>query len=310
MKLISVLTPCYNEEENVRELVDQVRTVFRGLPQYRYEHIFIDNASEDQTVARLKEIAAADQNVKIIVNTRNFGHVRSPHYGLLQSRGDAVVVLVADLQDPPDLIPGFLGKWEAGCKVVLGVRDSSDEGRAMAAARRLYYALLAKLSDSPIIRNVTGFGLYDRSFVDLLRQLDDPYPYGRGLVSEFGLPTAFVTYRQARRRHGRTKNNFLTLYDLAMTGITSHSKWPLRVATLGGFVLSALSLLVALGYLVAKLLFWYRYPAGVAPILIGLFVAFSVQLFFLGLLGEYVAVIHTRVMRRPLVVERERVNFD
>lgn len=309
MKLISILTPCFNEEGNVTELVKEVRDVFRGLPQYSYEHIFIDNASTDRTVAELKAIAAEDQRVKIIVNRRNFGHVRSPHHGLLQTRGDAVIVLVADLQDPPSLLPEFLRKWEDGSKVVLGVKSSSEESPLMFLVRRLYYAVLARLSDVEIVQNATGFGLYDRSFIDELRKLDDPFPYGRGLVGELGFEAALIEYRQNRRERGTTKNSFLTLYDLAMTGITSHSMWPLRLATISGFTLSLISLLVAAAYLVYKIVYWNRFQAGIAPLVIGLFLSFSLQLFFLGLLGEYVALIHIRVMRRPLVVEKERINF-
>jgi glycosyltransferase involved in cell wall biosynthesis len=309
MKPISILTPCYNEEGNVKDLVEEVRSVFRGLPQYSYEHIFIDNASTDRTVAELKAIAVEDGRVKIIVNRRNFGHVRSPHHGLLQTRGDAVIVLVADLQDPPSLLPEFLRKWEDGFKVVLGVKSSSEESRLMFLVRRLYYAVLARLSDVEIVQNATGFGLYDRSFIDELRKLDDPFPYGRGLVGELGFEAARVEYRQSRRKRGTTKNSFLTLYDLAMTGITSHSMWPLRLATISGFTLSVISLLVAAGYLVYKIVYWNRFQAGIAPLVIGLFLSFSLQLFFLGLLGEYVALIHIRVMRRPLVVEKERINF-
>lgn len=310
MKRITVLTPCFDEEENVRPLVEEIRKVFQGLPQYDYEHVFIDNASQDRTVPILREIAAADRRVRVIVNRRNFGHTRSPHHGLLQCRGDAVIAMAADFQDPPVLIPELLRRWEEGSPVVLAVKEDSEESSVLFSFRMLYYAFLARVSDVEIVRDATGFGLYDRAFVDVLRQLDDPYPYSRGLVSELGFEVSKVPFRQPRRRRGVTKNNFLTLYDAAMTGITSHSLLPLRLATIGGFVLSALSLFVALGYLAYKLLFWTRFQAGIAPLVIGLFLAFSLLLFFLGLLGEYVAVIHTRVMRRPLVVEKERINFD
>ena len=310
MKVITILTPCYNEEENVRELYEQVKAVFAGLPQYRYEHLFIDNASTDRTVAILKEIAGRDKSVKLIVNRRNFGQIRSPYYALLQARGDAVVSIAADFQDPPTLIPAFLSKWEEGYLVALGVKASSQESRAMFAVRQLYYALINRLSDVELIKDATGFGLYDRSFLDVLRTLDEPYPYGRGLIAELGFEAATIPYEQPKRVRGLSKNNFYSLYDVAMVGITSHSKVPLRVATILGFMSSALSFLVALIYLLYKLIYWERFTAGVAPLVIGAFTAFSVQLFFLGLLGEYIAVIHTRVMRRPLVVEKERVNFD
>jgi glycosyltransferase involved in cell wall biosynthesis len=310
MKLITVLTPCFNEEENVREVYEQVRAVFAGLPQYRYEHLFIDNASTDRTVAILKEIAAQDKNVKLIVNRRNFGHVRSPQHGILQARGDAVIALAADLQDPPSLIPSFLREWESGHPVVLGVKASSEEPAVMFAVRRAFYGLISRLSDVELVQNATGFGLYDKSFIEILRTLDDPYPYARGLIAEFGFKPATIPYRQPLRRRGFSKNNLYTLYDLAMVGITSHSLVPLRLATILGFSLSILSFAMALVYFAYKLLFWERFTAGIGPLVIGVFLLFSVQLFFLGLLGEYVAVIHIRVMKRPLVVEGERINFD
>jgi glycosyltransferase involved in cell wall biosynthesis len=310
MKLISVVAGCFNEEGNVRELYTRVRAVFDTIGRYRWELIFADNASQDGTLAILRELAAADRRVKVIVNWRNFGHIRSPYHALLQARGDAVVAMASDLQDPPELIAELLARWESGKPVVLGVKSSTRETAARRAIRRAYYGLLHRLSDVEMIQHATGFGLYDKSFVGILRTLDDPYPYTRGLISEFGLEYDLVPYAQPARKAGSSKNRFYTLYDLAMVGITSHSKVPLRLATIAGFSLSLLSLVTALVYLAAKLIFWYRYPAGVAPILIGMFAAFSVQLFFLGLLGEYVAVIHTRVMRRPLVIERERINFD
>jgi glycosyltransferase involved in cell wall biosynthesis len=310
MRLISVVTPCYNEQENVREVYDRVKGVFAKLGKYRYEHIFIDNASRDGTVEILRQIASADRNVKVIVNTRNFGQVRSPFHALLAARGDAVVGLAADLQDPPELIPAFLEQWEAGYKVALGVKAAGEESWPMAWIRDGYYRLLARLSDVEPVRNSTGFGLCDREVIEIIREMNEPYPYFRGLLPEIGFPIARIEYEKPLRKRGKTKNNFYTLFDLAMLGITTHSKVPLRMATIGGFALSALSLFVALAYLVAKLLFWYRFSAGIAPILIGLFVTFSVQLFFLGLLGEYVSAVHTQMLRRPLVVERERINFE
>jgi polyisoprenyl-phosphate glycosyltransferase len=310
LKLVSVVTPCFNEEENVRELYEQVRKAFETVGRYRYEHIFIDNASTDRTPAILRDLAASDPNVRVILNQRNFGPERSPYYAVLQSRGDAVVVLAADLQDPPQLIVTFLERWEQGFKVVLGVKRTSQESRVMFLLRSTYYSLIERLSEVRLIQHATGFGLYDRVFVDLLRNLEDPYPYTRGLVAEFGFEVATIPYDQPVRKRGLTKNTFYSLYDLAMVGITSHSKIPLRIATIVGFLLSGMSLVVAAGYFAYKLVFWNSFPVGIAPIVIGLFLSFSVQLFFLGILGEYIAVIHTRVMKRPLVVERERINFD
>jgi glycosyltransferase involved in cell wall biosynthesis len=310
MKHISVVTACFNEAGNVVELRERIRTVFEKLDGYTWEHIFIDNASTDGTQAILRDLASRDSRVKVIFNRRNFGHVRSPVHAILQARGDAVVSLASDLQDPPELIPEFLSKWEAGAPVVLGVKKTSSESPVFYAVRTLYYRLADRLSDVPLIEHATGFGLYDRSFVEALRQLEDPFPYVRGLVSDLGFAAEVVPYHQPCRTRGLTKNNFFTLYDLAMVGITSHSKLPLRLVTLSGFALSALSFLVALGYLVYKLVFWSRFPAGIAPAVIGIFFLCSFQLFCMGLLGEYVAVIHTRVMKRPLVIEKERINFD
>lgn len=310
MKKISVVTPCYNEEENVDDIYQQIKAVFAGLPQYQYEHIFIDNASTDNTVNLLKNIAAVDKNVKIIINARNFGPVRSPFYGVTQAHGDAVIQLVADLQDPPILINDFIKKWEEGFKVVVGVKKQSDEPSIFFAIRKFYYKTLRKLSEVNLIENFTGFGLYDKSIITILRQIDDPYPYFRGLISEIGFKVAEVPFVQPVRKRGVTKANFYLLYDWAMLGITSHSKVPLRLATMLGFTLSLISLGLSCFYLMLKLLLWNTFGFGTAPILIGLFFFSSVQLFFIGLLGEYIATIHTQVVKRPLVIEAERINFD
>lgn len=309
MKLISVVTPCYNEEGNVRGLRDQIKAVFAQLPGYDYEHICIDNNSSDGTVAVLREMTREDKHLKVIVNTRNFGHIRSPHHALLQANGDAVVLMASDLQDPPALILEFVKKWEEGFKVVLGVKTSSDESALMYFVRGAYYDFIGRLSDIRLVKNNTGFGLYDRVVIDVLRTIDDPYPYFRGLICDIGYPQALVEFRQARRRRGVTKNNFYTLYDIAMLGITDHSKVPLRLATMLGFAMAALSFLIALGYLVAKLVLWNQFVLGTAPILIGLFLFSSVQLFFIGIIGEYIGAIHTQVLKRPLVIEKERINF-
>jgi glycosyltransferase involved in cell wall biosynthesis len=307
---ITVLTPCYNEADNVRTLYERVRAVFQPLTGYTYEHLFIDNASTDATVAILREIAAADRNVKVIVNTRNFGHVRSPYHALLQCRGDAVIGMAADLQDPPELIPAFLAKWREGYKVVLGVKEKAEESALMSAIRRAGYRVIDRLSEVKQVRNSTGFGLYDKAFVAVLRRLPDPYPYFRGIVAELGFRYATVPYTQPQRTRGITKNNLYTLYDLGVQGIVNHSRIPLRVATIVGFLSSVITLIAALVYFVMKMLFWYNLPIGVAPVIIGLFCVASVQLFFLGVLGEYVGSIYTQVRNRPLVVEQERINFD
>lgn len=309
-KLISVVTGCHNEEENVEPLVERIRAQFAALPQYRYEHILIDNASTDATVARVKAIAARDRNIKLIVNARNFGHIRSPVHALLQARGEAVIAMASDLQDPPELIPQFIRLWEQGNRVVAGVKPRSREGLLARLGRRLYYATIGRISEIRLIRNFTGFGLYDRSVIEAVRRFDDPYPYFRGMIADIGFEPAEVPYEQKPRERGTSKNSFYTLYDLAMLGVTSHSKVPIRIATMAGFTLSALSLLAALVYLVYKLAYWNEFTVGVAPLVIGVFFFASVQLFFIGVLGEYIGAIHTQVQKRPLVIEKERVNFD
>lgn len=310
MKLISIVTPTFNERDNARAVYERVKAVFSGLRDYRYEHIFIDNHSSDDTVNIIKSICSEDENVRLIVNARNFGPVRSTYYGNLQAYGDAVIHLVADLQDPPELITEFVRKWEEGFRVVVGVKSASHESPIMFAIRKSYYNFVAKIADVVLIKNFTGFGLYDKSVMDILRQIDDPYPYFRGLISEIGFDVAQISYVQPARERGMTTTSFYSLYDQAMLGITSHSKLPIRLATMAGFTLSGLSLLIALIYVILKLLFWKQFPLGMAPALIGLFFFSSVQLFFIGLLGEYIASIHTQVKRRPLVIEKERVNFD
>lgn len=309
MPLISIVTGCFNEEENVDELIERIRAQFEKLPNYDYEHILIDNASTDSTTEKIKAHAAHDPRVKLIINTRNFGHIRSPTHGILQAAGDAVIGMASDLQEPPELIPELIKQWEAGFKVVAGVKPSSKETWLMNTIRRSYYRTIGRIADTRLIPHFTGFGLYDRAVVEIIRQIDDPYPYFRGLIADIGFPYAEVPYIQSNRKRGITKNNFYSLYDMAMLGITTHSKVPIRLATMAGFGLSALSLFMALAYLIYKLLAWDTFAVGTAPIVIGLFFFASVQLFFIGLLGEYIASIHTQVLKRPLVIERERVNF-
>ena len=302
--------PCYNEADNVEQAYREVRKIFEQLPKYEYEHIFIDNASDDGTVRVLKKLAESDRRLKVIVNTRNFGHIRSPYHGMLQAHGEAVICLASDLQDPPTLIPDFLRKWEDGYKMIRGVKTQSEESPLMFTIRKTYYNLINKVSDIKLLKNSTGFGLYDRCVIDELRKIDDPYPYFRGLVSDIGFSSYEIEYTQPARKRGITKNNFYTLYDIAMLGITNHSKVPLRLATMLGFGMSIVSFLIAMGYLIAKLIFWDQFTLGTAPIIIGLFFFGSVQLFFIGIIGEYIGAIHTQVQKRPLVVEKERINFD
>jgi glycosyltransferase involved in cell wall biosynthesis len=308
-KLISVVTACFNEEENVEELYNQIKAVFVTMPQYDYEHIYIDNASTDSTQAILRRLAIQDKRVKVILNIRNFGHLRSPYHAFLLARGDAVIVMVSDLQDPPPLIADFLRKWEEGYKVALAQKVESEESWLMYFFRTRYYRLVRRLADVELLEHVTGSGLYDRVVVEQIRNIEDRYPYVRGLISELGYPVARIPYRQPSRKRGITKNNFYTLYDMAMLGLTSHSKVPLRLATMLGFATALVSLLAGFVYFIYKLIFWSSFSVGIAPLVIGLFVFSSVQLIFLGIVGEYVGAIHTQVLKRPLVVEKERINF-
>lgn len=307
MKHITVVTPCYNEEENVEAVYSETKRIFATIPEVTYDHLFIDNASYDGTVRILRGIAAADSNVSVIVNARNFGHIKSPVYGLLQAKGDAVILLVADLQDPPELMRDFVRNWLEGAPIVVGVKPEAKESALFFAIRRAYYRMVTRIANVKLIQNFTGFGLYDRKVIEIIRQIDDPYPYFRGLICEIGFDAIQIPYVQPRRKRGISKNNFYTLYDIAMLGITSHSKVPLRLATIAGFCLSGISLCLSLIYLVLKLLYWNRFSMGSAPLLVGLFFFSSVQLFFIGLLGEYVGAILTYAQKRPLVVERERI---
>lgn len=311
-KKISIVSACFNEVDNIDVLYQKVNEQIQlHKNKYDFEFIVIDNCSTDGTQNKLKEIAKNDKNFKVIINSRNFGHIRSPFYGITQGSGDAVIYLASDLQDPPHLIRDFIIKWEEGFKVVIGVKNSSQEPRLMFSIRKMFYEFINRISDdeTQLIKNYTGFGLYDKKIIDIIKSLDDPYPYLRGLICEVGFEKAYVEFHQPIRKKGKTKNNFYTNYDNAMVGIVKHSKVPLRIMTFSGFILAFLSLLVSLGYLIAKLLFWYKFDFGVAPIIVSLFFFSSVQLFFMGVLGEYIGAIYTRVNKKPLIIEKERINF-
>jgi glycosyltransferase involved in cell wall biosynthesis len=309
MPHISVVTGCFNEEDNVERLYEEIKSEFDKLPGYTFELVFIDNASVDDTLSRLRQLAARDPRVRVIVNARNFGHIRSPYYAFLQSDGDATIGLASDLQEPPSLIPQFIKKWEEGYKIVAGVKTSSEESFVVYFLRSVYYRTVKRLSEVQLLEHFTGFGLYDRRIVDILRSIDDPYPYLRGLVSEIGYDIATVPFKQPLRKHGRSKSTFLVLYDMAILGITTHSRVPMRLASLAGFSLAAFSAFIGLGYLVAKLLLWNSFQLGLAPAVVGMFLLSSAILFFVGVLGEYISSIQQHVRRLPLVVERERINF-
>lgn len=310
MKKISVLIPTYNEEQNVVPLAQAVISQFtQFLPHYDYEILFIDNHSEDSTRQRLEELCLENPRIKAIFNSRNFGQNNSPFYGLLQTTGDCTICMCADFQDPVEMIPKFVREWEAGYRVVCGIKTTSKENKFLRFLRTCYYRLIKRLSDVDQIEHFTGFGLYDKCFVDVLRGLDDPTPFMRGLVAELGPKRKEIAYEQERRRAGKSKNNFFSLYNLAMLSFTSYTKTGLRLATFLGFLCAGLSFMVGFIYLILKFVFWGIYPAGTAPLLIGFFFLGGIQLFFIGLLGEYIMSIHIRVMHRPLVIEEKRLNF-
>ncbi len=311
MKTISIVVPCYNEEENVEAMRNALVEMFgRDLPEYRYEILFIDNDSADRTREILRKLCKADKNVKAIFNAKNFGQFNSPYYAMLQTTGDCTVLMAADFQDPVEMVPRYVKEWENGYKIVIGIKKSSQENKIMYWLRSCYYKTIKKLSDVEQIEHFTGFGLYDRKFIQVLRELDDPTPFLRGIVAELGFKRKEIPYEQPKRRAGKTSNNFYKLYDAAMLSFTSYTKVGLRLATIFGSICSAVSMVVALIYLVMKLLYWDRFPAGTAPLLIGMCFLGSVQIFFIGLVGEYVLTINSRMMKRPLVVEEERLNFD
>ncbi|MBP3505526.1 MAG: glycosyltransferase [Lachnospiraceae bacterium] len=309
-KTISILIPCYNEEENVVPMSEAIVHLFETeLTQYNYELVFIDNDSQDKTRELLREICSKNANIKAIFNAKNFGQFNSPYYGILQTTGDCTISMVCDFQDPIELIPQYIREWENGYKIVIGIKTSSKENKIMYFLRSVYYKMIKKFSDVEQIEHFTGSGLYDKSFVDVLRNLKDPKPFMRGIVAELGFKRKEIPYEQPQRRAGKTHNNFYTLYDAAMLSITSYTKIGLRLATFAGCGVGFVSILVAIVYLVMKLLMWDSFQAGMAPILIGMCLLGSIQLFFIGLIGEYILSINARVLNRPLVVEEERINF-
>lgn len=306
---ISIVTPGYNEEDNIEDLYEAIQGIRKQFPEFEFEHLYVDNASTDNSVEVLRRVAARDKNFKVILNARNFGHIRSPFHGLMQASGDAVVIMASDLQDPPSLVAEFIREWRDNkTPICIGIKSTSDEGLFF-ILRKLYYWILKKISDSPQIQNFTGFGLYDRKILNILSQFNEPYPFFRGMIAEIGFKRREFDFKQPMRKRGITKNNFLTLWDIGMLGMTSYSKLPLRMATFFGFIVGTLSFLAGFVYLIYKLLYWDRFELGLAPIVLGIFFLGAIQLFFLGMVGEYVGAIFTQVKDRPLVVEAERINF-
>ena len=310
MKKISVLIPCYNEEDNVIPMSQAVEKIIKDkLPQYDYEIVFIDNDSQDHTREYLRAICANNKKVKAILNAKNFGQFNSPYYGMCQTTGDCTISMCCDFQDPVEMIPKLVHEWEQGYKIVSAIKTTSKENPFMRFLRTIYYKLIKKMSDIEQIEQFTGFGLYDKAFIDVLRNLHDPTPFLRGIVAELGFKRKDIPYEQQKRKAGKTHNNWATLYDAAMLSFTSYTKTGLRVATIGGFMVALISLVIAIVYFVMKLTHWEAFPLGIAPAVIGIFFFGSLQLFFIGLLGEYVMSINKRVMNRPLVIEEERRNF-
>ena len=308
MKKISIVTPTFNEEENIERLCQEIKIEAKSL-NYDYEHIVIDNCSTDKTIDKLREISSKDKNVKVIINSRNYGHLKSPFYGILQAEGDVCILMVSDFQEPINLISQYIKKWENGAKIVLGEKDDSEENNFMFSLRKLFYSTLNKMSETKLSINTTGTGLFDKEIIDRLKKINDPYPYFRGLISEVGFDIETIKFDQPLRKLGKTKNNFFTLYDLAMLGVVKHSRMPLRIMTLLGFISSFGCLFVAIIYLILKLIFWNSFELGSAPTIIGIFTISSIQIMLLGLLGEYIGVILMHQRNMPLVIEKERINF-
>lgn len=310
MKLISILVPCFNEVDNVEPISDAIiEQIEKYKGKYDYELVFIDNFSTDGTRDKLEKLCIKNKKIKAIFNAKNFGQFNSPFHGMCQVNGDCVITMCCDFQDPVDLIPRFIAEWEKGYKIVAAIKTTSEENKFIRFLRTCYYKLIKRMSSVEQIEHFTGTGLYDRSFIEVLRNLDDPQPFLRGIVAELGPLRKDIPYTQAKRRAGKTHNNWYTLYDAAMLSFTSYTKIGLRLATIFGFIFSAINMFIAVGYFIAKLIWWDKFPMGTVPMLLGIFFTGSVQLFFTGLLGEYVLNINTRVMKRPLVVEERRINF-
>jgi glycosyltransferase involved in cell wall biosynthesis len=308
-KLISIITPCFNEQDNVDELYKRIINTINKIDRYKFEILFIDNASTDSTAKFLKLIAAQDKRVKIIINERNFGHIRSPYWGIMQTEGDATIYMASDLQDPPEYISDFLENWELGWKVVLATKPKSKDNQIRQFLSSNYYRILESLSGINIVKGASGFGLYDHAVIKQLRMINDPYPFLRGLICELGYPIKTIEFIGQKRNAGISKNNIYTLYDIAMLGIVSHSLIPIRIASLLGSIVGVSSIILAIVYATMKLIYWDNFALGLAPLIIGAFFLLGIILIFIGLLGEYIGSIHTYVKNRPIVVEKERINF-
>ena len=309
MKKISFVSGCFNEQSNLEELIERVFKVAAKFPEFQFEYLIIDNKSTDNSVSILRTIALTEPRLKVILNVRNFGHIRSPYYGMMQANGDAIIYLASDLQDPPEISEEFIKNWKTGFKVVAAIKNESEESIIFFTIRKIYYELISRLSDLDLLKNFTGFGLYDREVIEQCRKMDDPYPYHRGMISELGYPVSKVPFVQPKRKRGFSKNNLYTLFDIALLGFTNHTKVPLRLATILGFLMALIFASIGFAYLTLKLIFWDRFPLGIAPLTIGLFFVGSMQLFFIGVIGEYIGAVYTKITKRPLVIEESRINF-
>ena len=306
--MISIVTPCFNEERNIEKLCLEVEKIFKNL-KYKYEHIVIDNKSTDKTRNILKSLVQKNKNLKVILNSKNFGHIRSPYYAMLQSSGDAVILLSADFQDPIELIPDLIDKWKNGNKVVMLKRKSSSENFFMTFVRNSFYKFISKIGETNLVENTTGSGIYDKDIIMNLKKINDPYPYFRGLITELTDSISVIEFHQPLRKYGKTKNNFYSLYDLAILGIIKHSKIPVRVMIIFGFISSLICLFISVLYFFLKIIFWSKFSLGLAPLIIGIFGLASLQILMLGILGEYVILILTHSRNLPLVIEEDRINF-
>jgi len=305
---ISIITPTFNEVENIEKIYDQIKKKFNEI-DCEYEHLIIDNNSTDGTITKIRKLAQNDKNLKIILNAKNYGHIRSPFHALLQTNSDATILMASDFQDPVDLIPKYIDEWKKGKKIVLGEKTSSEESKIKYSIRTLFYNFLNKISEFELPINTTGSGIFDKTIINKLKKINDPYPYFRGLITELGEDISTIQFKQPERKLGKTKNNFFTLYDIGMLGIVKHSRKPLRFMTLLGFFASIVSFIIGVIYLFYKLLFWNSFSLGLAPIIIGIFFVSAVQITLLGLVGEYIGIILLHQRNMPLVMEKERINF-
>jgi glycosyltransferase involved in cell wall biosynthesis len=310
MKKISIVSPCYNEEQNIDILYSKINKEIENLHDYIFEIIFIDNASTDNTADQIKKIISIDKRVKLIINIKNFGHIKSPYWGIMQAKGDAVIYLASDLQDDPKYIPEFIRLWEEGWPIIMATKEKTELGILDKILRKSYYKILNLISENQTIKNATGFGLYDKKIIKIIKLIDDREPYFRGMVAELGYKIYELKIIQKKRKFGKSKNNLYTLYEYAMIGIISQSILPIRLMSIAGFLIAILSFLIGLFYIIKKLIYWETYKLGISPLLLPVIFLFGIQFVFIGIIGEYLRVLVIKAKNRPVVIEKERINFD